>query len=295
MSATAVNNSSFCLNPDNLSVLQWKDFLASIDRSKDHSWLAGLEKRKQEEATFHDQREDRRADGEVDLNKVGSNKKYYKYTQASRNYSEAWIKTNAPGKIFLDYACGEGNATIAAAKAGAKLAIGIDISAESVAHATNSAKKNGVEANTFFIQADCEDTRFFNESVDLVYCCGMLHHLNLSYAFPEMRRIMKPGAKAYAYEALNYNPIIKLYRMLTPHLRTNWEKHHILSLKDVEFAKRFFEVRNIKYWNISVIAAPHLPLLAPALYALDGLLTRIPGLQLLAWIFTFEMIKTEAN
>ena len=43
-------------------------------------------------------------------------------------------------------------------------------------------------------------------------CCGMLHHLDLSYAFPELRRILSLEGKILAIEALDYNPIIKLYR-----------------------------------------------------------------------------------
>ena len=40
-------------------------------------------------------------------------------------------------------------------------------------------------------------------------------------------------------EALDYNPLIKLYRQLTPDMRTEWEKAHILSLKDLRFAQKF--------------------------------------------------------
>jgi len=74
-------------------------------------------------------------------------------------------------------------------------------------------------------------------------CAGMLHHVELSYAFPELRRVLKPGGRILAAEALNYNPAIKLYRNLTPSLRTAWEKDHILSLKDVRFAQRFFQLQ----------------------------------------------------
>jgi ubiquinone/menaquinone biosynthesis C-methylase UbiE len=181
---------------------------------------------------------------------------------------------------------------VAAAQAGAKLAIGIDISGESIERARRQAEAKGVGSSTVFIQADCEDTRLPAGSVDLIYCCGMLHHLDLSYAFPEMRRIMTPGAKAFGYEALNYNPLIKLYRKLTPELRTAWEKEHILSLKDLEFARRFFEVEDVRYWNLTVMAAPHLPFLAPAFAAIDAVLTKIPLVQLMSWIFTFELRKS---
>jgi hypothetical protein len=117
----------------------------------------------------------------------------------------------------------------------------------------------------------------------------MLHHLDLSFAFPELRRILAPGGKILAVEALDYNPLIKLYRTITPAMRTEWEAAHILSLKDLRFASRFFDLGDVKYWHITSIAGPHLRPLMPVLASLDRVLTSIPGIRLLAWIFTFEL------
>ena len=98
-----------------------------------------------------------------------------------------------------------------------------------------------------FFQADCEDTKLPDSSIDLIICSGMLHHLDLSYVFPELRRVLKADGKILAIEALDYNPAIKLYRLITPDMRTEWEKAHILSFSDLEFAKRYFNVKNVKY------------------------------------------------
>jgi ubiquinone/menaquinone biosynthesis C-methylase UbiE len=106
-----------------------------------------------------------------------------------------------------------------------------------------------VERTTFFLQGDCERTEFPDSCIDVVVCAGMLHHIDLSNAFPELRRIMKPGAVAIANEGLNYNPLIKWYRNRTPNLRTKFEKDHILTNEDLRFAGRFFEVRDVKYWH----------------------------------------------
>jgi len=130
-----------------------------------------------------------------------------------------------------------------------------------------------------------------DDSIDVVICSGMLHHLDLSYAFPELRRILSLGGKILAVEALDYNPAIKFYRYITPKMRTDWEKHHILSLNDIRFAKRFFQVKNIKYWHIVSILAPYMMFALPILNWIDNFLTRIPIVRLMAWIFTFELIK----
>ena len=146
---------------------------------------------------------------------------------------------------------------------------------------------------TWFVQADAENTLLPDNSIDVVICSGMLHHLDLSYAFPELRRILRPGGRILAMEALNYNPAIKLYRYLTPGMRTDWEKAHILSFKDIRFARRFFTVANIKYWHIASVIAPYTRMMGTlsALNWIDKYVTRIPLVRLMAWIFTFELIK----
>lgn len=125
--------------------------------------------------------------------------------------------------------------------------------------------------------------------MDVIICSGMLHHLDLSFAFPELARILAADGRLLAVEALDYNPLIKLYRNLTPDMRTEWEKAHILSLKDVRLAQEFFRLGEVRYWHILSIAGGKVPALLPMLNAIDRVVTRIPGIQLLAWIFTFEL------
>lgn len=273
------------------------DLLASLETISEippSKWDESLNDRKRAELKFHDAHRDREKEVKVDQDtyeRFYGNRKYYSATEASKAYVNNWIDRQARGKVFLDYACGNGVNAIRAAKAGAKLSIGIDISPISIENAKRDAEVAGVSYPTRFVQADCENTKLPDASVDRIICSGMLHHLDLSFAFPEMRRILAPGGKILAVEALDYNPAIKLYRMRTPEMRTEWEKSHILSLKDVKFAKNFFDIGEIKYWHITSILAPHLKPIAPLLHALDGVMTKIPLVQLMAWIFTFELVK----
>lgn len=271
-----------------------RQVLTEIDRVSNDEWMSSLNDRKRVELAFHDEHRDREAADTLDQDtyeKLYGNRKYYLATQDSKNFVNTWIEQEAKGKVFLDYACGNGFNAIRAAKAGAELAVGIDISAVSVQNSRSDAAAAGVESNTVFIQADAEDTKLPDNCIDSIVCSGMLHHLDLSHAFPELRRILKPGGKILALEALDYNPAIKLYRRLTPGMRTEWEKSHILSLKDLAFAKHFFHVGEVRYWHISSVLAPHVGPLAAGLQRLDRVLTKIPGIRLMAWIFTFELIK----
>ena len=200
----------------------------------------------------------------------------------------AWIRQHAPGKVFLDYACGNGMLAVQAAQAGAALSLGLDISDVSVRNAQADAAAMSL-SNVRFFQADAENTMLPDGSVDVIICSGMLHHLDLSYAFPELRRILAPAGRILAVEALDYNPAIKLYRKLTPAMRTEWESSHILSLKDVDFAKRFFDIGELRFWHVVSYAAGRFPALLGLLNQIDSLLTQIPWIQRLAWIFTFEL------
>jgi ubiquinone/menaquinone biosynthesis C-methylase UbiE len=270
--------------------------LIEIDAISDEVWLRSLSPRKRAELEFHDRDRDRKALEHIDhdtYERFYGNKKYYRATDLSKTFVDKWIERNARGKVFLDYACGNGVNAIKAARAGAELALGLDISRVSIANAREDARAQGLDTNTWFTQADAEDTRLPDGSVDAVICSGMLHHLDLSYAFPELRRILAPGGKILAIEALDYNPLIKLYRKLTPDMRTEWEKAHILDLQDLRFAERFFNVRDVRYWHVTSIAAGHVPGLLPLFDALDRVLTRLPGVRLMAWIFTFELHSTK--
>lgn len=276
------------------------DALRELDARTNEEWMRTLNSRKRDEMEHADRLRDltREHSGlsQDTFEELKANKKFYATVEKSRAYTRRWIETHAPGKIVLDYACGNGDNAMSAAAAGASLAIGVDISPVSIANARREAESKGLD-NTFFVQGDCENTGLPDDSVDVVLCSGMLHHLDLSYAFPELRRIMKPGAVCLAIEALDYNPAIKLYRIMTPHLRTKWEKAHILSLKDVRFAERFFAVENVRYWHLFSIGATvfrNTPLKAPTLQLgnmIDELVLRVPMVQRMAWMFTFELHK----
>jgi ubiquinone/menaquinone biosynthesis C-methylase UbiE len=267
----------------------------AIDKIGDLMWRNNLNERKLKELEFHD------LDRDIDLkkeisqdienyNELFGNRKYYSTVRRSRSFVQEWISKNSKDKVFLDYACGEGENAISAARAGASLSLGFDISSVSVTNARNEAAKENL-LNVRFFQADAENTALPDACVDVILCSGMLHHLDLSYAFPEMRRILKPGGRILAVEALDINPFIKIYRARTPKMRTEWEAKHILSLKEVAFAQRFFELDEIRFWHVIGYIAGKFPFLLGPLEKLDSILEKVPYVQRLAWIFTFELVR----
>jgi len=272
-------------------------------QTKPVNWHSGLAARKIEEAAFHNQSKRTRDDvAASDYATRHGNKKYYSTTGRSRDYLQRWLKERVVDKVFLDYACGNGERAIEAALMGAAISIGIDISDVSIDNAIAAAERAGVSDRCVFLVGDCENTQLPDNSVDVALCNGVLHHMDLSYAYFELRRILKPKGVMLAVEALNYNPVIKMYRRLTPEMRTRWEENHILSRKDLEFGARFFDVGEVRYWHLfSILATPfrRVPsvfnLVLPTFDALDAVLLRVPVVQLMGWQFTFELIKPDRD
>ncbi len=129
------------------------------------------------------------------------------------------LLANLEGKRVLDFGCGSGWNSVDLALRGATVD-GFDISQESLKVAQEYAEEKGVADRIRFRKDNAEDLSYGNNSFDIVTGTGILHHLDLNAAFREIRRVLKPGGKAYFIEPLGHNPFINLYRKLTPSLRT---------------------------------------------------------------------------
>jgi SAM-dependent methyltransferase len=276
--------------------------LATRQEFKGEQWIEALEARKREELEFHNldrETEDTAAlDAQRELD-LHANRKYYSITASSSAYMHRWIEENAAHRVFLDYACGDGAQVLRAASAGARLAIGLDISDVSIKNGRNAAATAGLSGECSFVQGDCEATELPSDSVDTILCSGMLHHLDLGRAYPELHRILKPGGRLLGVEALGHNPIIQLYRDLTPSLRTAWEKEHIMKVGDIRRAASLFHRGETRFWHLAVLGAvpfrrtPLFPFLLAAGNAVDRALLFVPGLRRMAWQVTFELVKPQ--
>jgi SAM-dependent methyltransferase len=146
----------------------------------------------------------------------------------SRARLEAIIKEHTSdlcGKIVLDYGCGRGEESLAFLRRGAEKVHGIDISPVYIKYAAQCAREAGFpEHRHEFHVMDAHSLDFPGESFDLVSGCAILHHLDADIALREIYRVLKPGGRVLLYEPLADNPLLKLFRLLTPHARTKDEK-----------------------------------------------------------------------
>lgn len=260
-----------------------------------------IEQRKIEEIKFHGQREkDRLTMAHDEFETKYSNKKFYSITRKGKNDVIKWLQTNCQAKVALDYCCGLGGMTLELAKHGA-YAYGIDISAEEIKTATKNALDNGYAEQTEFLVMDAENLEFDDNFFDIIVCSGVLHHLDLDIAYSELSRVLKSDGKIICMEALGYNPVINLYRRMTPHLRTDWEKDHILTLREVNNGKVYFNKITISYYYLfSIIAVlfrktPIFNTILSILETIDSLILRMPIIQRLAWQMTFILSDPKKN
>jgi SAM-dependent methyltransferase len=208
------------------------------------------------------------------------------------------------GKKVLDIGAGLGESSVYFALKGAQVTT-TDISPLMVEKVLQLAAKFSVGMTG--IVATAESLNVPENHFDFVYIANTIHHVHDRPAlFEQIRRALKPGGTFFSYDPLAYNPAINLYRRMATAVRTPDESP--LTRSDWKLASRYFEnVGHREFWiaSLALFAKYYLvdrvhpntdrywkrilkeraeslrwwyPLLL-----LDGVLTRLPGVSLLAW------------
>lgn len=129
----------------------------------------------------------------------------------------------------LDAGCGTGEYALWFAAEGARVTA-IDLSEGSLAEARSFADRRGMDG-VRFEQRSVLDTGFEEDSFDLVYCTGVLHHTPAPFrGFRELRRVLRPGGKILVslYNSAGFLPrhvrwrIVRLVADDDPRDRVRW-------------------------------------------------------------------------
>jgi len=156
----------------------------------------------------------------------------------------ALVRGRDPSAVrILDYGCGMGKMSVYLAQQGFRNVYGFDLSRVGVAFGRELAELHGLSDHVHLAAMDAEALGFPDDCFDLVFGKAVLHH-TIKYARTarELWRVMKPGARAVFKENLGNNPLLRLGRFYTMHLRGQHGDVNITSKMLAQYACRFSSV-----------------------------------------------------
>lgn len=103
------------------------------------------------------------------------------------------------GKRCLDAGCGGGRGSVLMAEAGAAEVVGVDLSERNVESSRRRAEARGLR-NCTFVQSSLMEIPFEDESFDVVWCNGVLHHTtHPDKGLQEITRVLRTGGRLWLY------------------------------------------------------------------------------------------------
>jgi len=174
--------------------------------------------------------------------------KYYWATRLPMEAHTAMVVGTITNKDIMEIGCASGDS----AKKYTKYAtsyVGFDLS--------NQAIQNCILLklpNAKFICGDAHQIGMPDNSFDCIIVSGLLHHLDLTRALPEIKRLLKTNGTLLFREPLGINPLINLYRYLTQYARTSDERP--FTYADLQLMKSYFHLENVQWFGFfSILSA----------------------------------------
>jgi SAM-dependent methyltransferase len=192
---------------------------------------------------------------------------------------------NLSGQRALEYGCGTGWITTQLAERGASVAA-FDISPEAVAQTRAALAARNLQSRCEAVVMPGERLAYPDNSFDVAVGFAILHHLDLPLALSQLRRVLKPGGRAFFAEPLASNPLIRAYRRLTPRYRTPDETPiDLLALRAQLRSFSRFEHHDQLLLASAALACCYVPGLTGLTPSLQRLLMRVDDrfLKLMPW------------
>lgn len=208
---------------------------------------------------------------------------------------EQLVEMAAPRGVVLDDGCGTGAFLEFAEgrRSGADRYVGVDISRVMLSHAQRRLQARG--AAPLLVQADACRLPFADDTFDVIYARGLIHHLpEPERGMQELRRVLKPGGVAVVLDP-NKTLISTLPRYLarrTEHFDDDHKNFRVEELaRIVKSALTLEQTRFFGYFAYPLLGFPDLidfdrlgiSRLASGLIRFDRLVARVPGVRRMAW------------
>jgi len=167
-----------------------------------------LTPRQQREREYYNQYSQQMKDARVDLAAIAG--------KEQRPWNPYWhlfalVKERyTPGSRLLDFGCGWGTNSAVFAHIGYQVQ-GFDISERNLEVARQVAEKEGIADQVNFSVQRAEALEYPDGHFDVVAGVDILHHVEISSAITECRRVLREGGVAFFIEPLN-NPLFDYVR-----------------------------------------------------------------------------------
>lgn len=208
---------------------------------------------------------------------------------AARRDLDRRIREAVPADVVLELGVGRRSRFEDPALRGHGAAVAVDVSEVAVGRA--SAVTGG---EVSFLRADAQRLPLRDRSVDVCVGSSIVHHLDVAVAAREIARVLRHDGRALLLEPRAGSPLLRLFRRLTPSLRSADERPlepgHV-----AEIARWFRHVEITDHALTTQVVAPVLRWgrgvrLVDVLDRLDrALLRRFPVLGRWAWITVLDL------
>lgn len=155
------------------------------------------------------------------------------------------------GKRVLDIGCGQGDTSVFFALRGAEV-WSIDVADRMVKLTQQLALRHGVGARVHAEVCRVEELSSTADFFDIIFADGVLHHLDMQQAVPNIRRVMKPGGRGLFLEPLRGSIFSEIYRFFAKDLRTADERP--LEERDLQYlTSQFGTLEHREYHLVSLV------------------------------------------
>ncbi|HWO28490.1 MAG TPA: methyltransferase domain-containing protein [Candidatus Acidoferrum sp.] len=165
------------------------------------------------------------------------------------------------GKAVLDLGCGSGGNVVVLAERGAQV-VGIDISPDLFAIAQQRARSANLMATVKV--GDAYNTGLPDESVDVIFCIALIHHLDIRVARDEMWRVLRKGGTVILKEPIRFSAFYARVRNLLPAQEDISEYEHPLTQEELSLMTQTFQVEGTRFFRL-----PFVPLFSRLLPSLS--------------------------
>jgi ubiquinone/menaquinone biosynthesis C-methylase UbiE len=157
---------------------------------------------------------------------------------------------NISGKNIIDLGCGTGENLVPLAAYKANVT-GIDVSPHLVRLAQDRIDLAGSRATVRVGSA--YHTELSDESVDVIFCIALIHHLEIALVRDEMWRVLKKGGVVILQEPTRFSRIYAALRKLLPTNEHSSEHEHPLTKKDLECLGKRFTRDGVRYFRLPFV------------------------------------------